>query len=141
MALTIQQLSDRAEIEDLVTAYSAAIDSQEFDQLTEVFVADAHFDYRKIAEFECRGVQEFITWVALGLGPMAGRYFHLCVPTRIEIDGDHATALTLCINPIPSGDGTRLIGLWYRDRFIRTEAGWRIAERVLDVCFNAELPG
>ena len=54
-----------------------------------------------------------------------------------DIDGDSATGRTMCFNPMavarPEGDEGEprvfFCGLWYLDRFVRTEDGWRIAER------------
>ena len=140
MALTLQQLSDRAEIEDVISSYSAVIDSQQFDRLAEVFTPDAHLDFADVAGFRSDRLSEFSAWLESGLTPMAGRYFHLCAPTSIVVDGDRAHAVTLCLNPMPGERGTMLFGHWYRDDLVRTEAGWRIAARRLDVCFRAELP-
>lgn len=40
-------------------------------------------------------------------------------------------------------DGTEqtfFLGLWYHDRWQRTEAGWRITERVEEKCFDHNVP-
>lgn len=140
MTLTLQQLSDRAEIQDVVTAYAAVIDAQEFGRLADVFLPDARFDFRDVGGFEADNLADFVAWLESGLTPMAGRYFHLCAPTRIDVVGDRADVTTLCLNPLPSDNGTLLFGHWYRDEFVRTEDGWRITKRILDVCFTASLP-
>ena len=41
MALSLQEISDRLEIQDLIYNYSAIIDQKRFDDLREVFTEDA----------------------------------------------------------------------------------------------------
>ena len=44
--LSLQEISDRLEIQDLVWRYSEIIDAKDFDKLREdVFTADAFIDY------------------------------------------------------------------------------------------------
>ena len=51
----------------------------------------------------------------------------------MKIDGDTATARTLCHNPMimgPEGAQTVMfVGIWYHDTFVRTPDGWRISSR------------
>jgi hypothetical protein len=43
--------------------------------------------------------------------------------------------------PLPGGGKQIMfIGLWYRDRLVRTAAGWRIKERVEESCFVHNVP-
>ena len=32
------------------------------------------------------------------------------------------------------------LGLWYKDKFIRTPRGWRMCERVEEACFQHNVP-
>src|SRR5690606_3023006 len=43
--LSLQEISDRLEIEDLMVRYSHAIDTRQWDLLDELFTDDAHIDY------------------------------------------------------------------------------------------------
>jgi hypothetical protein len=45
MTLTLQEISDRLEIQDLLFQYADAIDQKRFDDLYDVFSEDAHVDY------------------------------------------------------------------------------------------------
>ena len=45
MPLSLQQISDRIEIHDLLVRYSHAIDTRNFDALDQVFTPDAFIDY------------------------------------------------------------------------------------------------
>jgi SnoaL-like domain len=39
-----------------------------------------------------------------------------------------------------SGPHLMFCGLWYVDRFVRTDAGWRIKERVEEKCYMHVFP-
>lgn len=60
---------------------------------------------------------------------------HLITNIVLEIDGDEARSRTSCFNPmvIDREDGSEphvfFCGLWYRDRLVRMEQGWRITDR------------
>ncbi len=41
---TLQELSDRLEIQDLITAYSYAVDFRRFDDLDDIFSTDGELD-------------------------------------------------------------------------------------------------
>src|SRR4051812_50064491 len=43
--LDAQRLSDRIEIDDLLTSYTVAVDTGDWDRLDEVFTPDARIDY------------------------------------------------------------------------------------------------
>src|SRR5690348_12835604 len=45
VVLSIEEISDRLEIQQLLIAYSTAIDSRRFDDLDQVFTGDAYIDY------------------------------------------------------------------------------------------------
>ena len=45
MPMSMQEVSDRLEIQDLMVRYSYAIDSRNWDALDDVFTPDAHIDY------------------------------------------------------------------------------------------------
>ena len=44
--LSLEEISDRLEIQQLLVDYSTAIDKRRFDDLDEVFTPDAYIDYR-----------------------------------------------------------------------------------------------
>ena len=45
MTLSLQEISDRMEIQDLLYRYAEVIDGKRFDELYDVFSEDAHIDY------------------------------------------------------------------------------------------------
>ena len=44
--MSLQEISDRLEIQDLIARYSYALDRRDFDALDELFTPDAVLDYR-----------------------------------------------------------------------------------------------
>ena len=44
--LSLEEISDRLELQHLLISYSEAIDRREFDELDDLFTPDAYIDYR-----------------------------------------------------------------------------------------------
>lgn len=141
--LSLAEISDRLEIQQLMATYSNAIDRHDFERLDEVFTADAYIDYRAMGGIDGRYPQ-----VKAWLGPALQhfpRYYHLIANTEVVLAGDTATARTVCFNPMEvplpqGGSQVMFLGLWYLDRLVRTPAGWRISERVEEACYRHNVP-
>jgi 3-phenylpropionate/cinnamic acid dioxygenase small subunit len=143
MALTLQQLSDRIEIHDLLVRYSHAIDTRNFDALDEVFTPDAVIDYSAMGGAKGT-LPEIKQWLAKAMAQFSG-FQHMIANSMIELRGDEATGHTMCHNPMvmPTKDGGTHVfycGLWYNDKLVRTPKGWRIRERVEESCYFHNLP-
>ena len=137
--LSLQEISDRLEIQQLLVAYSTAIDSRRFDDLDQVFTADAYIDYRAMGGVDGH-YPEVKAWLAQVL-PNFPAYAHMLGNFDVRISGDTATARTLCFNPmvLPGSDEQPQVlfcGLWYDDEFVRTDDGWRMTRRVEEKCFD-----
>ncbi|MGN7781065.1 nuclear transport factor 2 family protein [Mycolicibacterium sp. 22603] len=134
--LSIEEISDRLEIQQLLIAYSTAIDSRRFDDLDQVFTTDAYIDYRAMGGVDGR-YPEVKAWLSEVL-PNFPAYAHMLGNVDVRITGDTATSRTLCFNPmVLGGDGQVLFcGLWYDDEFVRTAEGWRMTKRVEEKCFD-----
>jgi len=130
--LSLQEISDRLEIQDLLVRYSDAIDRRDFDLLDQVFTPDASVDYTAFGG--AAGVYpEMKGWLARALAKYDG-YQHLVANMDIRLAGDSATGRIMCLNPmgVVVGSTTGEIGvccLWYIDTYRRTADGWRIATR------------
>jgi hypothetical protein len=142
--LSLEEISDRLEIQQLLVDYSTAIDKRRFDDLDLVFTDEAYIDYRATGGID--GVfPEVKKWLAEVL-PNFPSYSHLIgnFDVRVTRDeaGDTATSRILCFNPMvfASGDGSGgqvlFLGIWYDDEFVRTPDGWRITRRVMTKCFD-----
>lgn len=138
--LTIEEISARLEITQVLTDYATAVDSGRFDDLGAVFTDDAVIDYRVMG-----GIIGTPTQVTAWLGevlPLFSAYCHLVgnVDINIDVDGATAMARSLCLNPLQTPDtSTVLIGLWYNDTLTCTDDGWRITSRTLEKCFDARM--
>ena len=141
--LTLQEISDRMEIQDLMVRYSYAIDSRNWDALDDVFTADAFIDYSVFggSTGDLPSTKEFLASAM----PMFGSLQHMVSGTTITIDGDTAETKTQCHNPMTIGDGDdadlMVCGLWYVDKLVRTADGWRIKERVEEKVYMRVFPG
>jgi hypothetical protein len=131
--MDLQHISDRLEIDDLLTHFAVAIDTKQYDLLDDVFTADALIDYT--AAGGIRGsYPEAKRWITEVMAPFTVCQ-HLIVNHDVRIDGDRAHVRSYLYNPlgIPDGaGGTKrfFVGGYYDDDCIRTADGWRIAGRV-----------
>ena len=130
--LSLQEISDRLEIEELLVRYSHAVDTQDWDAFEEVFTPDAVIDYTEMGGPR-GGVGATRAFLESAM-PRFVSYQHLVSNTVIDVDGDRARARTICFNPmvLPQGEDEPHVffcGLWYRDQLVRTDVGWRIADR------------
>jgi hypothetical protein len=139
--LSLEEISDRLEIQELMVDYSSAIDRKQFDDLDKVFTADAYIDYRVTGGIDGR-YPEVKVWLAEVL-PNFPAYYHMLGNFDVRIDGDTATSRTICFNPMVLREATTekqdqimFCGLWYDDEFLRTAAGWRMTRRVETKCFQ-----
>ena len=133
-ATTVQDLLDRAGIDDAINAYSHALDQRDWSILPEAFTPDAEIvliDREKV--LDPRSLVELLSRNdATRLGGQ-----HLVGKTRHRIDGDSAHAVTEALwttLQTTEEEGTFLLirgtGI-YVDDLVRGEDGWRIARREL----------
>jgi hypothetical protein len=141
LVLSLEEISDRLEIQQLLVAYSTAIDTRRFDDLDQVFTPDAYIDYRAMGGID-GPFAEVKAWLAEIL-PNFPAYSHLLGNFDVRVsrspDGDTATSRTLCFNPMVLGGEKQQVmfcGLWYVDEFVRTAEGWRMTRRVQEKCFD-----
>ena len=122
--MDLQELSDRQEIVDLITAYTRAIDTARWDDLDAVFTADAVLDYAS-AGGPVGSLAEAKPFIA----NLAGfdRWQHVIGQVAIELSGDTATATAYFINPMVAGDKLWEVGGYYHHQLRRTPDGWRSA--------------
>ncbi|MEM9256601.1 MAG: nuclear transport factor 2 family protein [Pseudomonadota bacterium] len=143
--LSVQELSDRLEIQDLVFHYADLVDSRKFETLrTEVFTTDAHIDYSAMGGSK-GDVDSTIDFLKTALTEETfPNTQHLNANVQVTVQGDTAQGKVMCFNPMEMGTGDgktalMLLGLWYVDEYRRTEQGWRICRReeVKSWVFNA----
>ncbi|MDA8045324.1 MAG: nuclear transport factor 2 family protein [Actinomycetota bacterium] len=141
--MDIHELSDRAEIADLITRYTRHLDQQQWTELGALFTTDAHIDYGVFGG-SIGNVEETLRFLAEAM-PTFTKTQHMLGLPAIDLDGDRATAATPCHNPMVMGHGKEsqvmVCSLWYHHEFTRTPAGWRIASLREERNFMHMLPG
>jgi len=136
--LSLEEISDRIEINDLLIRYTTAIDTKDWELLDSVYTPDAKIDYT--ASGGIKGdYPEVRAWLAKALS-LFKMTQHLISNSAVRVDGDTATARTMVFNPMGTDDGKGglnlfYVGAWYDDKLVRTSDGWRIAERFEEQAF------
>jgi len=142
MTLSLQEISDRLELQDLVVRYSTSVDRKDWALYESLFTPDAVIDYTAVGGVR-GGPKEVAQWLAETM-PMFPAYQHLVSNVELSIDGDAATGRAMLFNPMGcrTADGVQmaLIGLWYNDKFRRTPDGWRFTERVEEPSWSRDWP-
>lgn len=145
MPYTHEQLSDRAEIRDLLMRYGWALDEHDWDALDRIFTPDAHLDYSSNPGGIAGSYPEVRAWLAQVLAAFP-KTQHLMSNIDVTLDGDRARARTMVWNA--QGAATRegplhwfYIGGRYDDELVRTLDGWRISKRIETLMwFEGSLP-
>ena len=140
--MSMQALSDRFEIQDLLANYSHTIDTQNFEALDDIFTTDAIIDYTAVGGAK-GNLSETKSYLAKALSKFSGMQHMLGLP-QIKIDGNEASGRTICFNPmVLDRDGAPhvfFVGIWYVDKLVRTERGWRIQHRAEEFSYFHNFP-
>ena len=141
-SMTLQDIADRIEIDDLLTRYATALDGKDWELYASCFTADAIIDYTAAGGIK-GALPEVRQWLA---DVMAGFPMtqHLVVNRAVRVEGDSATCRSCLFNPMGPSDGGGSFavffeGGYYRDKLVRTAEGWRIAERIEEPTFSTRL--
>ena len=140
--MTLEQLSDRLEVDDLLTRYATAIETKDWDLYETVFTEDAFIDYESAGGIKGK-LPEVCAWLekTMAMFPMTQ---HVVCNRVVELDGDKGTARSVFYNPmaLPGEDKAHVLffdGGYYNDQLVRTEDGWRICERIEDSSYSTRL--
>ncbi len=143
--MTLSELSDRAEIADVLCLFCQNLDRHNWDAMDQIFHDDASvkYSYRE-------GVQPATEWLARASVIMKtfSRTFHQLGNMLIDIDGDTAwceayVTATHCVPPTAPKEGfwgskdepyNGIGGARYVDRFERRDGKWKISvhETIVD---------
>ncbi|MEZ5558993.1 MAG: nuclear transport factor 2 family protein [Pseudomonadales bacterium] len=127
-------MSDRREIRDLVARYADAVCRRDQAAWADTWAEDGLWQLPSAPE--TRGRDNI---VALWAGAMAGFPFvaQLVHNGTVEVDGDSATGRWYLTEHLKfaQGGGMFNIGV-YQDRYVKTAAGWKFAERHYSVLYN-----
>jgi len=131
MALTVDDLLAKQEIQDVIYRYARGIDRLDFDLVRSCYHPDAFDDHGMFQG----NVDAFIEYVE----DFLPRYVvtqHFMGNLLIEVDGDSARAETYAVayhrKELADGSGKDdVFGIRYVDRFERRAGEWKIAHRVV----------
>jgi len=139
LAAKVRELADQLEIMQLVTQYGPAVDSGSGAAAAALWTEDGTFDVA--GHFRMHGQDEIAAMVH-GDGHqwlIHNGCGHVLTTPHVVVDGDQATGRNYALNIRWDADSDRFwvarvsANTW---RWVRTDRGWRIAERV-----NANLDG
>jgi hypothetical protein len=138
---SLDQLLIERECERLVTAYCHYVDHGEAEKIADLFSDDGIWRGPGV---EMNGIEEVRKGFAARQANAGRMSRHVCNNLLINVvDEDNATGTVYLTLYRHDGDvqrrtspleGPELVGE-YRDRFVRTAAGWRFAERDTMVSF------
>ena len=137
--LDLQTISDRIEIDDLITRYTRSVDTLDWERFKTVFTPDATIDYTGSGGL--KGTRdEMQEWLAETL-PMFSKMQHYVCQKEVTIDGDTAVARVYLFNPMvitqPDGSEWRMeVGGSYLHQLVRTPEGWRSRELVEEIIWD-----
>jgi hypothetical protein len=137
--MDLQELSDRQEITDLITRYTRAIDTGEWDRLDDVFTPDARIDYTESGGISA-GYAEVKGWLAEVLPAFFPVRMHTLGQVEVQLDGDRAQVAAYFHNPMPADGGKRIVefGGIYHHAVTRTAQGWRSAQLREEICWKRD---
>jgi 3-phenylpropionate/cinnamic acid dioxygenase small subunit len=132
------QLTDRAEISDVLIRYAVSLDSRDWPQLATCFTEDAVADYGELAGRN-DGRDDIVATCRHTLEGLDASQ-HFVGNFVVASDGDVATASCYLHAQhylvSASGTNTFVVAGTYYDRLIRSPLGWRIAHRRLEVTWT-----
>lgn len=138
----IRRLVDERACERLITRYTHLVDFGQAPEIAELFTQDGVW---RTDEFAMNGQDEIRAGFERRQGVSRRLSRHVCTNISVDVDGDTATGLCYLVNyrhdsasgeaehPSPA-DVPKYVGE-YRDRFVRTAAGWRFSDRYFEIAF------
>jgi hypothetical protein len=129
--MDLQELSDRAEINDVLHRYTTAVDTFEWDRLDQVFTPDAQIDYSESGG-TVGAFPEVKAWLAENLPQFTSKLMHGLQQVAISFANtrDQARVTAYFHNPMVVADGAggeRVVevGGIYHHTMVKTGEGWR----------------
>lgn len=147
LSLSMQEISDRLLIQDLMICEASAIDERDWDLWESVFTEDALIDWSDNGGAK-GNPKEVRAWASVVLSTENfpyPQYQHMSTNYQIVVDGDRATCKQMQLIPIsvPNVQGGRQIGfsgIWFEDKLVRTAEGWKIYDRREKLAWRHNFP-
>lgn len=132
----LQQLLDEKQIIDVMTAYTTALDTKDWDLLASCFTPDGDADFGNLAGVGALDSPQAVVELCRGALRDLQATQHLQGNFVVDVDGN--TARSSCYfqanHFLEGAPGGNVFVVWgkYRDQFVRTRDGWKIKHRNLD---------
>jgi hypothetical protein len=137
--MDIKEISDRLELEKLVTDYSTAVDTKNFTEFHNLFTADALIDYTAVGGIS-GNLQEIIAYLETALD-FFPNYQHFISNISLTITGNNATGKVMCFNPMQTKEHqVFFLGIWYHDTYIKIDDQWLISSRIEESSWSHNVP-
>jgi hypothetical protein len=126
-------MDDVEAIRRLTHEYAFLTDSGQPEACAALFTDDAVLDFSAAGLSRCVGHGEILGYM-LQSRETSGQRCHSTSNHLIDVDGDQATGrcYTILLARPPEG-ALRMLGVYYDDIYVRTDAGWRFRSRVVKV--------
>ena len=139
----LERLESRYEIEALVSNYCHGFDKRDFDRFLSIWSEDCVWKIGPpFGDFSGHeGIHEAIHEV---LWPAWAQSQHVTSNLVVEFDGAYsATGIcdVDCMGLLADSDEATFVGATYRDRFVRSEGAWKIAEREVTIHYFNQFGG
>lgn len=144
MPYTPDQLSDLQDITDVLNAYCRAVDDNRPADIIELFTDDCRYDYGGPSTFDTN--DDAYKFFRAGTDKIYKRTSHFLGNVEISFeaeDPDRATSVSY-VNAWHEFNDTDKANAWifgrYVDTHVRTDVGWRICERRVDMLGHENWP-
>jgi len=136
--LDLQTISDRIEIQDLMTRYASIIDRNLWDDYSSLFTDDACVDYTGTGGL-AGSVPEMLEFLKGAFATLSASQ-HMLTNFEVDLNGDSASVRCMLHNPMvwdAEGNQNRHIyGVWYVLELVRMEDQWRIARLAQELAYH-----
>ena len=137
--MDIKEISDRLELEKLVTDYATAVDTRNFTEFNNLFTADAIIDYTAVWGIS-GNLKEIIVYLETALD-FFPNYQHFISNISLTITGNNATGKVMCFNPMQTKENqVFFLGIWYHDTYINIDDRWFISSRIEESSWSHNVP-
>ena len=137
--MDINEISDRMELEKLVTDYATAVDNKNFQEFNNLFTKDAYIDYTAVGGI-AGNLKEIIEYLETALNHFPN-YQHLISNISLTINGNSASGKIMCFNPMQTkNEEVFFLGMWYVDTYQKINNKWFISSRVEESSWEHNVP-
>jgi hypothetical protein len=142
LSVSIERISDRLEIQDILTRYCYAVDDRDWESYRQIFTPDAVIDDTVTGGIKS-GVEEHIAYMKKALSKVLISQ-HAISTILVELNGNEAGVRAHCSCPMVLDTGgnrhAMFQGLCYSNALIRTGKGWKIRSLLEEGYWNHNAP-